>query len=73
MESCDSALVFELAKHILQRVAGDRLTFSGLKESRGKRYGVYVRLDVLKSSHSKGNGALLASFSGDNEVTFRKV
>ena len=73
MESFDSAFAFELPKHILQRVPGERLTFSGLKESPGGSNGVQVRLEVLQGSHSKGNGALLASFSGNYEVAFREV
>ena len=73
MESFDSAFTLELPKHILQRVPGERLTFSGLKESPGRSDGVQVRLKVFQGGHSKGNGALLASFSGDYEIPFREM
>ena len=73
VESFDSAFAFELPKHILQRVPGERLTFSGLKESPRGRHDGKVRLEVLQGSHSKGNGALLASFSGNYEVSLREM
>ena len=73
VESFDSAFFLELTEHIFKRVPGERLTFSGLKESPGESHGVKVRLDVFKGGNSKGNGALLASFSGDDKIAFREV